>query len=143
MRAQKGRGDRRTKHAPGLIEGREYGSGMAPPPAAGTSSDRSQEVWSHADDVARLARQLCQHREDAEDVAQSALLKAALHLDGFRGESSVLTWLHRITANECRMIRRRITARSLDAILERPGASVPGPSRGARPTRSRLPRSAS
>jgi RNA polymerase sigma-70 factor (ECF subfamily) len=95
------------------------------PSAAGSAADRSDEVWSQADDVARLARQLCQHREDAEDVAQSALLKAALHLQDFRGESSVRTWLHRITANECRMIRRRITARSLDAILERPGASVP------------------
>jgi DNA-directed RNA polymerase specialized sigma24 family protein len=35
--------------------------------------------------TSRLARQLCQHREDAEDVAQTPLLKAAQHLDGFRG----------------------------------------------------------
>lgn len=98
---------------------------MAGLPDGGIAADRSDELWAHADDVARLARQLCQHREDAEDVAQSALLKAALHLDDFRGESSVRTWLHRITANECRMIRRRITARSLDAILEQPGASAP------------------
>ena len=89
-------------------------------PPAPAMADPSEVVWSHAEDVSRLARQLCQHREDAEDVAQTSLLKAAQHLDGFRGESSVRTWLHRITTNECRMIRRRLTARSLDAILESP-----------------------
>ena len=89
-------------------------------PPTPAMADRSEVVWAHAEDVARLARQLCQHREDAEDVAQTSLLKAAQHLDGFRGESSVRTWLHRITTNECRMIRRRLTARSLDAILESP-----------------------
>src|SRR5579862_3331177 len=78
----------------------------------------SDGVWVHADDVARLARQLCRHREDAEDVAQSSLLKAAEHIDGFRGESTMRTWLHRITTNECRMLRRRQVARSLDDILE-------------------------
>ena len=77
-----------------------------------------EEVWVHADDVARLARQLCRHREDAEDVAQSSLLKAAEHIDDFRGEATMRTWLHRITTNECRMLRRRLVARSLDDILE-------------------------
>ncbi len=83
-----------------------------------------EAVWQYADDVARLARQLCQHREDAEDVAQTSLLKAAQHVDGFRGEASVRTWLHRITANECRMLRRKLTPQSLDAILERTAPSA-------------------
>src|ERR1017187_3470993 len=72
-------------------------------PPTPAMADPSEVVWAHA-----------------EDVAQTSLLKAAQHLDGFRGESSVRTWLHRITTNECRMIRRRLTARSLDAILESP-----------------------
>jgi RNA polymerase sigma-70 factor (ECF subfamily) len=81
-------------------------------------------VWAQADDVARLARQLCGHPEDAEDVAQSSLVKAAEHIDGFRGEATVRTWLHRITTNECRMLRRRLVATSLDNMLEnRPGNS--------------------
>jgi len=49
--------------------------------------------------------QLCGHREDAEDVAQSSLVKAAEHIAAFRGEATVRTWLHRITTNECRMLR--------------------------------------
>ena len=75
-------------------------------------------VWAQAEDVARLARQLCGHPEDAEDVAQSSLMKAAEHIAGFRGEATVRTWLHRITTNECRMLRRRLMATSLDGLLE-------------------------
>ncbi len=85
------------------------------------------DVWVHADDVARLARQLCRHREDAEDVAQSSLLKAVEHIDGFRGEATMRTWLHRITTNECRMLRRRLVARSLDDILEHAPADAAMP----------------
>jgi len=98
-------------------------------------------VWRYRDDVWRLARQLCRHREDAEDVAHSALLKAAEHLDGFRWEASLRTWLHRIATNECRMLRRRKVPLSLDALLEdaataehrppEPAAGEPGPEEAA------------
>ena len=75
-------------------------------------------MWRYRADVWRLASQLCQHREDAEDVTHSALLKAAQHLDGFRWEASLRTWLHRIATNECRMLRRRRVPLSLDQLLE-------------------------
>ena len=54
-----------------------------------------------------MARRLCRDAHDGEDVAHSALLKASQGIDGFRGESTVATWLHSITLNECRMLRRR------------------------------------
>lgn len=76
------------------------------------------EVWAYRDDLERLARSLCRHREDAEDVAQNALLKAAEKIDGFRAESTMRTWLHAITTNECRMLRRRKQPSSLDDLLE-------------------------
>ncbi len=75
-------------------------------------------VWRYREDVWRLASQLCRHREDAEDVTHSALLKAAEHLDGFRWEASLRTWLHKIATNECRMLRRRKVPLSLDELLE-------------------------
>jgi RNA polymerase sigma-70 factor (ECF subfamily) len=75
-------------------------------------------VWTYDADLHRWARQLCQHRQDAEDVAQTALVKAAEHVAGFRGEASVRTWLHQIVTNECRMLRRRTTPVSLDALLD-------------------------
>jgi RNA polymerase sigma-70 factor (ECF subfamily) len=97
----------------------------------------AEPVWRYREDVWRLASHLCRHREDAEDVTQSALLKAAQHLDGFRREASLRTWLHRIATNECRMLRRRKVPLSLDELLEEaaiaeqppsePAASGPGP----------------
>jgi RNA polymerase sigma-70 factor, ECF subfamily len=78
----------------------------------------SEAVWGYREDVWSLARQLCGHREDAEDVTQSTLLKAVQHLDGFRWEASLRTWLHRIATNECRMLRRQKTPASLDEMLD-------------------------
>ncbi len=78
----------------------------------------NHDVWGYREDLARLARFLCQHPEDAEDVTHNALIKAAEKLDGFRGESSVKTWLHAVTSNECRMLRRRRQTSSLDGLLD-------------------------
>jgi RNA polymerase sigma-70 factor (ECF subfamily) len=103
-------------------------------PAADASAD---PVWRYREDVWRLANQLCRHHEDAEDVTQNALLKADQHLNDFRWEASLRTWLHRIATNECRMLRRRKVPLSLDELLEEaatgehrppePAASGPGP----------------
>ncbi len=70
-------------------------------------------------------QQLCRHRQDAENVTHSALLKAARHVDGFRWEASLRTWLHRIATIECRMLRRRKVPASLDQLLE-DAATAPG-----------------
>jgi RNA polymerase sigma-70 factor (ECF subfamily) len=78
----------------------------------------AEPVWRYRQDVWRLASQLCRHPQDAEDVTHSALLKAAQHLDEFRWEASLRTWLHRIATNECRMLRRRKPPLSLEAMLE-------------------------
>lgn len=75
-------------------------------------------VWRYRADLERLAQYLCRHPQDAEDVAHNALLKATEKLDGFRGEASVRTWLHTITTNECRMLRRRHSPSSLDDMFE-------------------------
>jgi len=41
-------------------------------------------------------------RQIAEDVAQEVFVKAYKNWDSFRGESSVYTWLYKITMNLCR-----------------------------------------
>ena len=78
------------------------------------------EVWEYRDQVARFAQYLCRDPDDGEDVAHSALLKASQRLEGFRGESTVETWLHTITLNECRMLRRKRRPASLDQVGEQP-----------------------
>jgi RNA polymerase sigma-70 factor (ECF subfamily) len=45
--------------------------------------------------------------EDAEEVAQEAVLKALSHLAGFRGEAKFRTWLTQITINEALLKLRK------------------------------------
>lgn len=45
--------------------------------------------------------------EDAEDVAQDALIKAYKSISKFRGQSSFYTWLYRITINLCIDLKRK------------------------------------
>ncbi len=48
----------------------------------------------------RIARSILRNDSEAEDVVQEAYVKAFTHLGGFRGDSSLTTWLSRITMNE-------------------------------------------
>jgi RNA polymerase sigma-70 factor (ECF subfamily) len=60
----------------------------------------------------RIARGIVPNDSEAEDVLQEAYIKAFTHLDSFRQESSLATWLTRITMNEAlgRMRRERPVA---------------------------------
>ncbi|QAY68512.1 RNA polymerase sigma factor [Paenibacillus protaetiae] len=51
-----------------------------------------QDVWN-------FAYSLTKNRSMADDVAQDVFLQAYLHAASFRGESSVKTWLLRMTRN--------------------------------------------
>jgi len=47
----------------------------------------------------RLARGVLRSDSEAEDVVQETYVRAFTHLDGFRGESGLSTWLSRIAIN--------------------------------------------
>jgi len=66
----------------------------------------------------RFARRLCRHREDAEDVLQESLLAAARGLGGFRGASSIGTWLYAIARSFCIKKRRRSVFAPVEVSLE-------------------------
>jgi RNA polymerase sigma-70 factor (ECF subfamily) len=57
----------------------------------------------------RVARSVVQDDSEAEDVVQQAYVNAFISLGSFRGDSSLPTWLTRITRNEAleRLRRRR------------------------------------
>src|ERR1700704_3414325 len=59
----------------------------------------------------RIARGILRNDSEAEDVVQEAYVKAFTNLGGFRGDSSLATWLARITMNESlgRLRRERPT----------------------------------
>jgi len=69
----------------------------------------------------RLARAIVRDDADAEDVLQDAYLQAFSAIGGFRGESTLATWLSRITINEAlgRLRRQRRRAK-LNDDLARP-----------------------
>jgi RNA polymerase sigma-70 factor (ECF subfamily) len=48
----------------------------------------------------RLARGILRNDSEAEDVVQETYVRAFTHLDRFRGESGLSTWLSRIAINE-------------------------------------------
>ncbi len=57
--------------------------------------------------IYRLAKNITQNDEDAEDVMQEAFLKAYSHLDSFQGNSKFYTWIVRIAVNESLMKLRK------------------------------------
>ena len=56
-------------------------------------------VDKHKDKAFNLAFRICGNREEAEEVAQDAFLKAYRSMKGFRKKSSFATWLYRIVYN--------------------------------------------
>src|SRR5262249_56023577 len=48
----------------------------------------------------RLARGILRNDAEAEDVVQDTYVRAFTHLEQFRGDSSLSTWLSRIAMNE-------------------------------------------
>jgi RNA polymerase sigma-70 factor (ECF subfamily) len=67
----------------------------------------------------RVALRILGHHQDAEDVAQEALVTAWQQLPQFRGESSFSTWLYRIvTRRALNRINRDRRHSSADAIVE-------------------------
>lgn len=63
----------------------------------------------HNQRLYRLARGILRDGSEAEDAVQEAYLAAFSHLDSFRGDASLATWLSRITINEAlgRLRKRR------------------------------------
>lgn len=57
--------------------------------------------------IFRLAQNITQNREDAEDVLQETFLKAYEHLPEFEGHSKFYTWIVRIAVNEALMKLRK------------------------------------
>ncbi len=68
----------------------------------------------------RMARGILKDDSEAEDVVQEAYVRAFTHLDSFRGDSSLATWLTRIAMNEAlgRLRRRHPT---IDYTTLKPG----------------------
>src|SRR5580765_4091597 len=84
-----------------------------------TAAERLLETYG--DRVYRLARRITGNEQDAEEVVQDAFWSVLRHIDTFRGESLLGSWIYRITANAAYQKLRRAAHRrdeiSLDQVL--------------------------
>ncbi len=83
--------------------------------AKGGDNAAFSELIRHYDRrVFRMAKQITQNDDDAEDVLQETFLKAYTHLDDFQGNSKFYTWIVRIAVNEALMkLRKRRSDRTV------------------------------
>jgi RNA polymerase sigma-70 factor (ECF subfamily) len=77
----------------------------------------------HNQRLYRLARGVVRNDSEAEDIVQEGYVRAFTHLDSFRGDSTLATWLSRIVINEAlgrlRKKRRAVeVSMSDDPVLE-------------------------
>jgi RNA polymerase sigma-70 factor, ECF subfamily len=84
-----------------------------------TAADRLLETFG--DRVYRLAVRITGNAQDAEEVVQDAFCSVLRHIDTFRGESLLGSWIYRITANTAYQKLRRAAHRRgeipLDQVL--------------------------
>ena len=67
--------------------------------AAGSREAFDELVRRHQVSIVNLARALTNGSADAEDLAQEVFLRVWRSLQGFRGDSTFRTWLHRVAVN--------------------------------------------
>jgi RNA polymerase sigma-70 factor (ECF subfamily) len=97
--------------------------------AAGDSDAFGELVRRHRDRLWAVALRTLGDPEEAGDALQDALLSAYRAAAGFRGESAVTTWLHRIVVNACLDRVRRRQARPTVPLAEADPTPAPAPDR--------------
>lgn len=73
-------------------------------------NERSAEVYS-------LLYRLTEDAEEARDLTQETFLRAFRHIDSFRGDADLRTWLYRIAVNQARNRWRWWKRRKKDSII--------------------------
>ncbi len=87
--------------------------------------DFQEIVQKYSEQLYWHVRSIVVSHEDADDILQETFVKVWKALPGFRGDSSVQTWLWRIATNEAlghlrkRRVRAALQFQSLDAEAER------------------------
>ena len=87
---------------------------------SGETNDFSFLVEKYKNMVFTLALRMVKSREEAEEIAQDAFVKAYKSLSKFKGDSKFSTWLYRITYNACidklKSQKRKIKSDLIDKI---------------------------
>ena len=87
---------------------------------AGHGDAFEELVRTYGGRMLMVARRFVRNESDAQDVVQTAYLRAFRSLRQFEGNCQIATWLHRIVVNEALMklrTRRRKPEESIDPLL--------------------------
>ena len=89
------------------------------------SYDLETLMRTYGNDVLRMAYSYVKDYDTAEDIFQEVFLKVNAKLTEFRGESSVKTWLLRITVNACKDYLKSAYTRRVTMFSEEEEANIP------------------
>lgn len=83
------------------------------------TEDKIREIFSHKELMINFSRNIIKNRQDAEEVVQTAMIKAITRFDTYDPEKSKLsTWLCTITKNEALQLIRHIKSQRTTDIIE-------------------------
>jgi RNA polymerase sigma-70 factor (ECF subfamily) len=99
--------DQNTKDSPDLRQEDASEEQLLEAARSGDERAFSELIGRCVAQVRRKIFRMVRNQQDAEDVLQDSLLRAYLHLNQFRGDSSFSSWLHRIAINSAMMLLRK------------------------------------
>lgn len=67
--------------------------------------------------IYHLAYRMVGNHQDAEDITQETLIKVYRHIDQFRGDSRLYTWIYTIAKNECHRFMKQGSFASMEGLL--------------------------
>lgn len=79
-------------------------------------------VDRYKDRVGRLAYQMLNDPDEAEDIAQETFVKLYASLHSFRGEAALFTWLYRVVVNTCHRRASKLRRNSALSLEQTNGA---------------------
>lgn len=96
---------------PSATEASQYDLRMAQRIAAGDMEAFEEYYRRYHRRVYSLCLRMTHNRTEAEDLTQEIFIHVYHKIGGFRGASSMMTWLHRVTVNQVLMHFRKSGAR--------------------------------
>ncbi len=93
--------------------------------ADGTKYSLEELIQDYGTDVLRTAYLYVNNKEAAEDLFQEVFIKVAKNLNTFQGNSSIKTWIIRITINLCKDYLKSAYQRSVIPMMDFLEDSIP------------------
>ncbi len=81
-------------------------------------------VNKYKDKVFKTAMRMVRNKDDAYDITQEVFIRAYKGLKNFKGDSSLYTWLYRITINNCLNFTSRDKYRTMASVADLTQSSV-------------------